>query len=129
MYNRDIARQGGAKVAEILGTKILDNESHSMTNCCLVNILLPIVISDGKRNVKGEEGMHVIPEEDRRKALLWIHRICVEEYDTFMPTFPFQGECWVRLSGQIYLTLEDFEWAGGVLKKVCERVGRGEYKS
>jgi hypothetical protein len=31
------------------------------------------------------------------------------------------------MSGQIYLDMEDFEWAGRVLKELCERVGQGEY--
>jgi hypothetical protein len=31
------------------------------------------------------------------------------------------------LSGQVYLDLEDFKWAGEVLKEICERVGNEEF--
>jgi hypothetical protein len=32
------------------------------------------------------------------------------------------------LSGQIYLTKEDFQWATDVLKEVFERVKKGEWE-
>jgi hypothetical protein len=31
------------------------------------------------------------------------------------------------LSGQVYLDLEDFKWAGEVLKEMCERAGKEEF--
>lgn len=116
-YCRDLAREGGQKVAEILGTEVLDNEERTLTNCCLVNIPLPLVIGEDK----------VITPGNKPKAWRWMLDTLIEEYKTYMQIFPFQGEFWVRFSGQIYLDLEDFEWAGKTLKELCGRVEKGEF--
>ena len=50
------------------------------------------------------------------------------EYKTFVALFVYGGRWWARLSAQVYLELEDFEWAGRTLKEVCERAARGEYR-
>ncbi|KAH8811085.1 pyridoxal phosphate-dependent transferase [Xylogone sp. PMI_703] len=123
-YCHNLAVQGGQKVAEILGTKILDNETHTLTNCSMVNILLPIYL--GKKRVEGKN--IVIETEGTREAVTrWMLETIVPDYKTFIPIFWFQGAWWCRLSAQVYLDIEDFEWAGRVLKDLCERVGRGEF--
>ncbi len=33
-----------------------------------------------------------------------------------------RGEMWVRLSAQVYLTIEDFEWGAKVLLELCDRL-------
>ncbi|KAL1961430.1 hypothetical protein VTO42DRAFT_158 [Malbranchea cinnamomea] len=109
-YCRNLAREGSTKVAEILGTHILDNKTHSITDCCMVNVRLPL-----------SAGLDDGTAMTREKVVNWIQRTVVEEYDSYLQLFYFQGGYWVRLSGQIYLDLSDFEWIGGVLKKVCER--------
>lgn len=45
-----------------------------------------------------------------------------------LPTF-HANAWWVRLSAQVYLTLEDFEAAGQALKVVCEKARDGEWKA
>lgn len=47
-YNNQLARDGAQVVADILGTHVVDNKSHSITNCCLVNVVLPITASTEK---------------------------------------------------------------------------------
>jgi len=58
--------------------------------------------------------------------IAWIERMLVEEFNTFVAVFEYKDRMWVRISGQIYLELKDFEWLGGVLRSLCERVGWGE---
>jgi hypothetical protein len=53
----------------------------------------------------------------------------VDEYDTFMGFNFYAGAWWVRLSGQVYLTKEDFQWGTDVLKEVCERVKKGDWET
>jgi hercynylcysteine S-oxide lyase len=37
----------------------------------------------------------------------------------------YAGQFWCRVSGQMYLTMEDFEWAAGTLLQLCERAKKG----
>ena len=121
-HNTNLAREGGKLVAKILGTSILDNSTGTLTNCCLVNIELPLVVSD-----KPMEGKLAIKEAHTDIAREWMQETLVADYKSFLPVFLFQGKWWTRLSGQVYLDLSDFEWAGRRLKTLCERVGREEF--
>lgn len=115
-YCRDLARTGGQKVADILGTEVLDNEEHTLTDCCMVNIRLPLTVGEG----------NAVTPDCRDKVVPWLLDTLMKEYNSYMQIYPFQGGFWVRLSAQVYLELEDFEWAGRTLKEVCARVEKGE---
>ncbi|EEY22484.1 lolT-1 [Verticillium alfalfae VaMs.102] len=41
-YLWKLAKEGGRKTAEILGTEVLDNVAGTLTNCAMVNVFLPI---------------------------------------------------------------------------------------
>lgn len=122
-----LAREGGKKAAAILGTKILDNEVQSMTRCSMVNVALPLA-------VEGADGAELadlpkIPQDEVQDVSNWILRTLVDEYKTFVALYIYGGRWWMRLSAQVYLEVDDFEFAGRTLKEVCERVAKGEYKS
>jgi selenocysteine lyase/cysteine desulfurase len=121
-YNTTLAREGGKAVAKILGTKILDNSTQSLTNCCLVNVLLPITASPSKI-----PGTNTIKPGAEDTAVLWMEKALIADYKTFIAIYSFQGQYWARLSGQIYLDISDFEWAGKVLKTICDRAGKEEF--
>ncbi|KAG7288361.1 Glycosylphosphatidylinositol (GPI)-anchored cell wall endoglucanase [Staphylotrichum longicolle] len=108
-----LAREGGQKVADILGTEVLDNASQSLTRCSMVNVALPLPES---------------LESDKSDVINWILRTLIDEYKTFVALYFYRGRFWARLSAQVYLELDDFEWAGQTLKTVCERAAKGEYK-
>lgn len=107
-YIQTLAREGGKKVASILGTEVLDNKSGSMSRCATTNILLPLR-----------------PEEATR-ASNWMEEMMISDYKTFIPLFIHNGLLWARLSAQVYLDIEDFGWAGQVLLELCDRVRGGE---
>lgn len=71
-------------------------------------------------------GAVIVQAADVRKHLDWMMKTLVNEFRTFVSLFQYNGKLWVRISGQIYLELRDFEWLGGVLKALCERVRMGE---
>ncbi|KAJ5716711.1 Pyridoxal phosphate-dependent transferase major region subdomain 1 [Penicillium malachiteum] len=117
-YCISLAKKGGLRVAEILGTRILDDTDHCMTNCSMVNILLPL-----ERPTSGTGSLVKCKGSTETATITdWMQLTLIENWKTFMPIFPFQGRWWVRLSGQIYLDDSDFEWAGWTLKAVCEQL-------
>ncbi|MCJ1245774.1 hypothetical protein MMC30_002978 [Trapelia coarctata] len=117
-YCIDLARKGGDRAAEILGTEVLDNATGSMRNCAFANVRLPLEIGEGQGMVR---------ESEAGKVGLWIAERAVEEFETFLAAAFYQGHWWWRVSAQVYLELKDIEWGAGVIKELCERVRTGEW--
>ncbi|KAK5116566.1 hypothetical protein LTR85_009191 [Meristemomyces frigidus] len=116
-YTHQLSREAGKTVASVLGTEVMENEEGTLGNCNLSNVRLPLSFGD-------------IADDDHRKAVKvaqWIAKTLVEEYNTFIAIIFYGGAWWVRLSSQVYLTAEDFEWGAGVLKELCARVSTGEW--
>jgi hypothetical protein len=59
----------------------------------------------------------------------WMVQTLISDHKTFVMLFPYGNRFWARLSAQVYLEMEDFEWAAQTLKAVCERVAKGDPKS
>jgi hypothetical protein len=55
-----------------------------------------------------------------------MEKTLVDEFNTFVAIYEYEGKLWTRISGQIYLELKDFEWLAGVLKALLERIRSGE---
>lgn len=115
-FTQDQARQAGKLVAAILNTKVMENEEGTLGNCNFANVNLPLDL----QTLTGGDTAKAV------KIAQWIAQVLVTEYNTFIAIIFYADAWWVRLSAQVYLTLEDWEWAGNVLKEVCERVSRGE---
>ncbi|KAM0283985.1 hypothetical protein ACHAQH_002180 [Verticillium albo-atrum] len=111
-YLWKLAKEGGKRTADVLGTEVLDNAAGTLTNCAMVNVFLPIEP----------------PAEDEAKVAAFITTVLREEYKTFIPVGVHGGRWYARISAQVYLGVEDFVWAGETLKAVCEKIGKGEYK-
>jgi hercynylcysteine S-oxide lyase len=125
-YCRELVLKGSMKVAEMLGTEIMDNETRTITQCCMVNVRLPLQISRSQETGT-EQGEYVVKPGYGIEATAWMLDALMNEYKTYIAIYYFQEQWWARMSGQVYLDMADFEWAGRVLKELCERVGRGEY--
>lgn len=126
-----LAREGGQKIADILGTKVLDNATRSMTRCSMVNVALPLAIQREKGDSTPDEELAsrpTFPKSEIPVIIGWIQRKLVDEYNTFVSLYAYRGRWWARASAQVYVELKDFEWVGGVLKELCERVVKGEYE-
>lgn len=109
-YILDLARKGGKAVAAILGTEVLENEEGTLGNCALTNIRLPLKLAESAK-----KDLTRIQEVSRS-----IMKAMIVEHQTAVNVYYYAGACWVRLSAQVYLTLEDFEHAGRRLKDLCE---------
>ena len=112
-YNTQLAQNGGAIMARILGTKILENAEGTLTKgCSMVNVLLPL-------NLHELEGSPSI-------IIDWISRSLIQKYRTFVPVFEHARVLWVRVSGQIYLCENDFVFLGKALRAICTELPRDE---
>ncbi|KAI5359011.1 Putative aminotransferase class V domain, pyridoxal phosphate-dependent transferase, major [Septoria linicola] len=119
-YYNHLARQAGSIVSEGLGgTEIMENEGRTLGQCAFANVQLPLSFDS---DASGSYPTAVAIAQ-------WMSRVLVEEYNTFLAILIHGGKWWVRLSAQVYLTEQDFEWGGKVLKEVCERAKKGEWKS
>ncbi len=117
-YCERLSNEGGEKIAEILGTEIMENGEKSLARCALTNVRLPLVIGDGP----GE-----IPQKDTIAVAIWMTEILAIVHDVYLPTFVHADAFWTRLSGQIYLELEDCIKGARILRDLCERARGGEY--
>ena len=117
-YNTDLAITGGRKMAEILGTEVMEEEGGSK-RCYFANVRLPIALGS-------EEGK--VPAVDVVLIAQWIAEKLVTEYDAYLGIYFHAGKLWARLSAQIYIDLEDIEQGARFLKQLCQRVASGEYR-
>jgi len=123
-YCWTLAREGAKLLAKELGTEVLENETGTLGRCCLSNVRLPISVS-GAKQYATKAG---IDEAEVGGAVRdWMSKTLIDDYGTFMQSLFYGGAWWVRLSGQVYLEMGDMEWAAQTLKKVCERVEKGEW--
>lgn len=153
-YCQDIAQIGGHRVAQILGTEVMQNSTYTLTNCSFVNVRLPLVFSgyhhhhqhdeldsssaaksaataaaaaesssssQGK-NSKMMMDKKIFNPEDAPTMVRWIIGRALLDFDIPIMMKFHAGAIWIRLSGQIYVELRDFERAAEVLKGLCERL-------
>lgn len=113
-YCSELAREGGKRAAAILGTEVMGNDEET----CFTNVKLPLPIGDGEGEIR---------KSDADLAREWIVSSLVKDHKTYVGTYTHANSVWIRISGQIYLGLEDIVWVAEILKKLCQRVLTGEY--
>ncbi|XRM38935.1 hypothetical protein ABZX51_002324 [Aspergillus tubingensis] len=123
-YLERLANEAADLVAGVLGTEVLRDEEGLLTRCAMTNVRLLVRVG-GEGDGDGEEGgCTVVKKEEVGAVALWVQNTLLDEYNTFVPVFEYNGWLWTRLSAQVYLDKSDFEWLGGVLKELCGRVGK-----
>ena len=115
-YCEQVALEGGNKAKEILGTEMM--EDTNSRRGYFANVKLPLSIGDGI----GE-----IEEQHAFIFLEWLAYRLAADFDTFMAPYLHGGCFWVRISGQVYLEVQDIEWGAKVLNELCRRARMGEY--
>lgn len=117
-YGAWVVREGAKLVAEVLGTEVMENEDGTLGKCQLANVRLPLEFGELAGGDVAKAG----------RIAQWMFKVQGEEYGVVTPMLVYAEAWWVRLSGQIYLTLEDFEVAAKGLKEICERAKAGEWE-
>ena len=117
-YSIQVAREGGDRAAQILSTEVLDNKEGTLRNCAMANVRLPLTVGSGAGEVK---------EKDVGLVTQWVMKKSADDYETFLATSLYQGAWWWRISGEAFLDVEDVVWGAEVMKKLCERVKKGEH--
>ena len=120
------AQAGSHRVAQILGTEVMDNKINTLSNCCFGNVRLPLNFVPRRAIHVEETPVRNIYIDEAPAIGKWITERTILDFDTMVPAMFHAGAMWVRFSGQIYLEMKDFEWAGAMLKGLCERVVSGE---
>ncbi|MCJ1436949.1 hypothetical protein MMC27_006332 [Xylographa pallens] len=134
---QSIVRAGAHRIADILETTVMNNKTGSLHRCCFANVRLPLTFAplDSSGDVRngatgaqlsGRPHKTVISIDQAPEIVKWISDQTFKEYDTAIQTRFHNGNIWVRLSGQIYTELVDFDRAGYMLKGLCDRVVKGE---
>ncbi|PHH90702.1 hypothetical protein CDD83_2889 [Cordyceps sp. RAO-2017] len=127
-YLWSLAKEGGRKAAEILGTEVIDNTTGTLTNCAMVNVWLPVRTGSFDRVTSGPDGV-LLPAHESLAAIAWASKVLVDEHNTFLALAVHNNRWFMRLSAQVYVDLDDFEWAARLMKTTVERIGREEFKS
>ncbi|RDW59675.1 hypothetical protein BP6252_12762 [Coleophoma cylindrospora] len=123
-YSWELARIGGDRTAEILGTEVLENKAGTLRKCFFANVKLPLVFkAAGEQKQQGDFDVEEAPAIQK-----WINATAFKEFDTYLQVAFVYGHVWVRLSAQTYLEVRDFEWVGYKLKELCARLQNGELK-
>ena len=125
-YCFNLARDGGQLIANLLGTETMPTSREGSNQCCLTNVRLPLLFS--RQESLAVDANDTLDASNGENVVTWLQECAMCEYNTWVPAKFYGGAVWVRLSAQIYLELKDFEWAGGVLKDLCVRAQRGEWR-
>jgi hypothetical protein len=129
-YCIKLANEAADAVAAILGTDVMQEpdlkpgEKSSMRQCAMTTVRLPIGVSDDGSAVPG--AAVTVTSQDAARVFGWIQTTLMEKHDTFVPVFRHGPWLWTRLSAQVFLEKSDFEWLGGILREMCNRVVRKE---
>ncbi|KAJ7161146.1 pyridoxal phosphate-dependent transferase [Mycena filopes] len=109
-YCHDMAVRGGARLATLFGTRVMDESGEFTLN--MVNVQIPV-----PSHVPGPS--EAVTTVFYQKLLAPTNRTKVVSASVFW----HNGAWWVRCSAQIWTQMEDFEVLGEVLEEVCREVG------
>ncbi|TFK67270.1 PLP-dependent transferase [Pluteus cervinus] len=101
-YCHDLALKGGKRLAEVMGTTVLDPEGDLTVN--MVNVELPF-----PRNI---EPTYEIDGKFKQKLLF--------DRNMYSAHFYHNGRWWTRCSAQVWNQIEDFEKIGKAWIEVCQ---------
>ncbi|KAI1470547.1 putative aminotransferase family protein [Daldinia caldariorum] len=118
-YCHDVAQRSAEAAAEILGTSIMDTPGSCMRDCFFANVRLPLEL--------GTDGSGKVDPAHADKVCDWFKETGSRESGIYFQTEFYRNVWWWRLSGMVYVDVDDFIRGAEVLKGLCERVRNGEH--
>jgi len=103
-YCRSLAIAGGKRLAEIMGTRLLDPEGHLTLN--MVNVELPLP-------------GYIQPSEE---VDLLFKELLLVKWNAYAAHFYHNGRWWIRCSAQVWNEIEDFEKIARALIDICRQI-------
>ncbi|KAI0408926.1 putative aminotransferase family protein [Xylaria palmicola] len=124
-YCRAVAREGAEVAAGLLGTEVMDSAGSRMRECNFANVRLPLEVSC--EGGEGEAADGKVDPKNAGRLGMWLKERGVVESGCYFQTCLYRGALWWRLSGMIYVDVEDFRKGAEALQGLCERARAGEY--
>ncbi|KAI0161911.1 putative aminotransferase family protein [Hypoxylon sp. FL1284] len=118
-YCHKVAQESAAVVAEIFGTDIMDTPGSCIRDCNFANIRLPLEL--------GADGPGQVDPAHAETVSDWFKETGIRESGMYFQTVLYDKKWYWRISGMIYVEVEDFRKGAEVLKGLCERVRKGEH--
>ncbi|KAI1374026.1 putative aminotransferase family protein [Hypoxylon crocopeplum] len=118
-YCHNMAQRSAVVAADILGTDIMDCAGSCLRDCSFANVRLPLEL--------GTNSPGKVDPEYADKVSDWFKVTGIRESGMYFQTVFYRDVWWWRISGMIYVGVEDFRRGAEVLKGLCERVRMGEH--
>ncbi|TFY71154.1 hypothetical protein EVG20_g1849 [Dentipellis fragilis] len=103
-YCHKVALDGGKRLAELLGTEVLDKTGEQTLT--MVNVEIPL--SDAVPYTKDVD--------------VFLQNKLLLEWNTYAAHYKHNGKWWVRCSAQVWNEVSDFEYLAKALNAVCPEV-------
>ncbi|KAI9057288.1 PLP-dependent transferase [Trametes sanguinea] len=111
-YCHKLALDGGRRLAEVMGTRVLDEDGELTLN--MPNVLLPLPVEKSRGEVYTHEQLMKINSVLQHKLLL--------EWKTYAAHYFHAGGWWCRCSAQVFNEVSDFEYLGKAFNAVCKEI-------
>ncbi|KAI0784243.1 PLP-dependent transferase [Abortiporus biennis] len=112
-YCHDLAISGGKKLAELLGTEVLDKTGELTLN--MTNVRLPLPV-----NITGLDP--VWTPELLKKADTILREKLLNEWNVYVAHYFHGGAIWIRASAQVWNEESDFEYAAKALNAISKEL-------
>ncbi|EKM58287.1 uncharacterized protein PHACADRAFT_252498 [Phanerochaete carnosa HHB-10118-sp] len=114
-YCHKLAFEGGKRLAEILGTRVMDETGEA--TLCMTNVQLPLPVEETGPNTSA-----IFTPEIKAKILKLCQERFFKTYNTYPGTYYHGGAAWCRISVQVWTEISDFEYVGMVLNELCKEI-------
>ncbi|KAI0926138.1 hypothetical protein AcW1_008381 [Taiwanofungus camphoratus] len=111
-YCHQLAMDGGKRLAEVMGTKVMDETGELTLN--MTNVLLPLPVEGSTGQVYSYETLEAINTLFREKLLY--------EWNTYAAHYFHAGGWWCRCSAQVWNEISDFEYVGRAFNAICKEI-------